>query len=91
MSDRETRRKLEGLPPKKRGIVMAAVPCVCSSDLCEHKARVRCGQPVKVKLKCSVVIDKGGRPEEGPEFETGICEECWGTLTSHFPELTRNS
>jgi hypothetical protein len=67
---------------------MASVPCVCISDLCGHEAGERCGKPVKVKLKLSVAK---GESEFEDEFETGICEECWATVTKHYPHLLCNS
>jgi hypothetical protein len=66
---------------------MSSVPCVCTSDLCEHEAGQRCGEPVTVKVKCAVAL---GGSKFSDEFEAGICENCWGTITRHYPELFRN-
>jgi len=71
-----------------REVVMATVPCVCTSKLCGHVAGERCGQPVSVKLKLSVAM---GDSRFGQEHQTGICDRCWETVTRHYPELFRNA
>ena len=54
---------------------MPNVRCKCTDEDCGHEGV--CGRPVTVKLKASVMLE----PEQfGPEFETGICEECWEIL-----------
>jgi hypothetical protein len=65
---------------------MATIPCVCTSDLCQHNGE-RCGEPVAVVFKGSVMI---GDSKFGNEYETGICEKCWATAIKHFPDLFRN-
>ncbi len=63
------------------------VPCVCISDVCGHREGTRCGRPVRVKLKYSVALGEANFSEES---ETELCDECWATITRHYPQLFRN-
>jgi hypothetical protein len=53
---------------------MADVPCRCTDEDCGHPDGERCGRPITVKLKASMMV---GAAEFTRELETGICEECW--------------
>jgi hypothetical protein len=59
---------------------MPDVLCRCTDEDCDHEDE-ECGKPVTVKLKASVMI---GPDRFGPEFETGICEECWKRLRGKY-------
>lgn len=51
--------------------------CCCRSESCGHELEEGCGEPVKVRFKCSVLLKDGGH---GEEFETGLCEKCWAQI-----------
>ncbi len=60
---------------------MADVPCRCTDEACGHHSGQPCGRPVTVTLKASVMLE----PETfTPEFETGVCEECWDRIRVRY-------
>lgn len=60
---------------------MADVPCRCTDEACGHDSGEQCGKPVTVTLKASMMLE----PEAfTPEFETGVCEECWEQIRVRY-------
>jgi hypothetical protein len=60
---------------------MADVPCRCADEACGHANGERCGKPITVKLKASVMLE----PEKfTPEFETGVCDDCWERIRERY-------
>jgi len=69
----------------KDEVLLADVPCVCSSSFClTHAPEEQCGKPVMVRLKSAFAL---GVSQFSEESETGICEECWNAITEQFPWL----
>lgn len=60
---------------------MPDVPCKCTDEACGHENGVPCGKAITVKLKASVMIEA---EEFTPEFETGVCEECWERIRVRY-------
>jgi hypothetical protein len=60
---------------------MLDVPCRCTDGACGHPNAEQCGKPVTVKLKASIMLAPG---KFTPEFETGICEECWAKVKGKY-------
>jgi hypothetical protein len=60
---------------------MADVPCRCTDEVCGHPTGKQCGKPVTVKLRASIMLEAG---KFTPEYETGICEECWARVRGKY-------
>jgi hypothetical protein len=60
------------------------VPCICTSEFCEHTPGQKCGKEVKVRLKVAVAL---GESKFTPEIETGVCEDCWKSIVEAYPQL----
>lgn len=53
------------------------VACKCTDPICGHPDGLPCGAPVQNPLP---IANVDGHGIEGPEFLTGLCEECWNRV-----------
>ena len=60
---------------------MTDVACKCTNEVCGHPDGRQCGKPVTVKLRASMMLEAGTFT---PEYETGICEECWEKVKRQY-------
>jgi hypothetical protein len=61
---------VDGIPP---------TTCKCVDAVCGHPNGEPCGKPVKNPLPTSDQNDEYD-PPNGPEYLTGLCEDCWERL-----------
>jgi len=76
-------REISAPPPELQNLIegrskMAETTCSCTSAACGHPDSKPCGKPVENPLPTHHLLKADG-PTLGPEFLTGICEECLRT------------